>query len=312
MTKFTNPLRAERGQSIVLTLVFMTVLLGMAAAVLDVGAWYRADRKLQANADAAALAGAQELPESPSEAASVALAYADENDGGLTAENIKFRTKFIPNDTIEVTTERDAPGFFAKLFGFHSAKVKARAVARTGVLARAKWAAPIAVDWQHEKLQCGRPCWGTETEPGDMTTIDFYKTGPGAFRLVNIDGSHGGTGPSTLGEWMEEGLDAWMDKDRWYYSDPGMKPNSSHIKHALDVRDETEMLFPVYNATRAQGAGFEYFIIGWAVFHVTDYDIRGSKDARINGYFVDMVWAGIQASKATGQLFGARAVQLVE
>ncbi|MGZ8697874.1 MAG: pilus assembly protein TadG-related protein [Gaiellaceae bacterium] len=54
--------RSERGQSLVFTLLFLGVLVGMAAAVLDVGSWYRADRKLQANADAAALAGAHVLP----------------------------------------------------------------------------------------------------------------------------------------------------------------------------------------------------------------------------------------------------------
>jgi hypothetical protein len=304
--------RSERAQSLVLTLLFMGVLVGMAAAVLDVGAWYRADRKLQANADAAALAGAQLLPEAPSEAKSTALAYADENDGGLTAENINFSSHLIPNDTIEVLTERPTPGFFAKLFGFSSVQVRAKAVARTGALGRARWAAPIAVDWRHPKLQCGRPCWGDVDTPGDLTTIDFYKTGPGAFRLINIDGSHGGTGPADLGMWMREGLDAWMDKDRWYYSDPGMKPNSSHIKEALDIRDETEILLPVYNDTQAQGAGFEYFVIGWAVFHVTDYDIHGSHDSRVHGYFVDMIWAGIQSQSSGTPTFGARAVALVE
>ena len=129
---------------------------------------------------------------------------------------------------------------------------------------------------------------------------------------MNIDGSHGGVGPSTLGSWMENGLDAWMDKDRWYYSDPGMKPNSSHVKGALDIRTGTELLFPVYNATRAQGAGFEYFVIGWAVFHVTGYTIHGSKGSRIDGHFVDMIWAGIQGSTAGTPNFGARAVSLIE
>ena len=62
MTTFTSHSRSERGQSLVIVLIFMTALIGMAAAVIDVGSWYRADRKLQANADAAALAGAQELP----------------------------------------------------------------------------------------------------------------------------------------------------------------------------------------------------------------------------------------------------------
>jgi hypothetical protein len=307
MTRFLAAYRSERAQSLVLVLVFMTVLIGMAAAVLDVGSWYRADRKLQANADAAALAGAQELPESAAAAQARALAYADANDGGLVAANVKFRKTVIPNDTIEVTAERPAPGFFAKLFGLDSVQVRAKAAARAGVLSRAKWAAPIAVDWEHEKLQCKpTPCWG------EQTTIDFEKTGPGAFRLMNIDSSHGGTGPQDIGLWIREGLDAWMDKDRWYYSDPGMKPNSSHIKGALDFRDETELLFPVYNAVKAQGAGFEYFVIGWAVFHVTGYTIHGANDSKIHGYFVDMIWAGIQSQSTGSQHFGARAVALIE
>lgn len=34
-----NSLRRDRGQAAVLTVMFMVVLLGMAAAVLDVGHW---------------------------------------------------------------------------------------------------------------------------------------------------------------------------------------------------------------------------------------------------------------------------------
>ncbi len=63
----------SRGQATVMTVVFMTILCGMAALVLDVGSWYRADRAIQAEADAAALAGAQALPESTSSATSLAL-----------------------------------------------------------------------------------------------------------------------------------------------------------------------------------------------------------------------------------------------
>jgi Putative Flp pilus-assembly TadE/G-like len=304
LTSLTSHSKFERGQSLVIVLLFMTVLIGMAAAVIDVGSWYRADRKLQANADAAALAGAQELPESAPAAQAAALAWADKNDGGVTAANIKFRSTVIANDTVEVTAERRAPGFFAKLFGFDSVQVRAKAAARAGVMNRARWAAPVAIDWRHEKLQC--KCWG------DPTEIDFEKVGPGAFRLMNIDGSYGGTGPSDIGQWVRGGLDAWMDNNRWYYSDPGMKPNSSHIKGALDFRDETELLFPVYNAVRAQGAGFEYYVIGWAVFHVTGWDIRGVNDGKIYGYFVDMVWTGVGSTSAGSPHFGARTVELIE
>jgi hypothetical protein len=303
-------IKSQRGQSVVVTVLFLGVLIGLAAAVLDVGSWYRADRKLQANADAAALAGARELPTSTAAAEAVALDYAARNDGGVASKNIKFRSTLGPNDTIEVTAERPAPGFFAKLFGLDSVQVRAKAVARTGALARARWAAPIGVDYMHEKLQCKPvPCWKEQTK------IDFNKTGPGAFRILNIDSSYGGTGSDDIGNWIESGLDAWMDKDRWYYSDPGLKPNSSHVIRALDARlgGDRDLLLPVYNATRAQGAGFEYYVIGWAVFHVTGYTINGAKNAWIDGYFVDMIWAGIQSSTAGGAPnFGARAVELVE
>ena len=106
------------------------------------------------------------------------------------------------------------PGFFSKVFGIASVNVGADAKARTGVMSEAKWAAPVAVDEQHEKLQCRpTPCFG---EP---TTLDFYKVGPGAFRLINIDQSHGGTSPGTVGGWIRNGLDAYMPLD-WYYSTP--------------------------------------------------------------------------------------------
>jgi hypothetical protein len=306
----------QRGQSLVLSLLFLTVLVGMAALVVDVGAWYRADRKLQANADAAALAAAQELPASTANAEAAALEYANTNDGGLEAKNIKFRSTVVSHDTVEVVTDRPAPGFFAQLFGRNSVDVRAKAVARVGTLGTAKGAAPVAVDWSHEMLQCGRACWGRRqggtTIPGQETTVDFFKTGPGAFRLINIDGSYGGTGLQDIGAWIRSGLQADADVNRWYYSDPGMKPNSSHVKEALDFRDETELLFPVYDDTRAQGAGFEYHVIGWAVFHVTDWHIQGSNNAKITGYFVDMVWAGIHNPSAGAPSFGARAVALIE
>ena len=310
----------QRGQSLVLSLLFLTVLIGMAAIVVDVGSWYRADRKLQANADAAALAGAQELPANTAAAEASALEYAETNDGGLKAEDIKFRTTVLPNDTIEVTTDRPSPGFFAQLFGRSSVDVRAKAAARVGVLGSAVGAAPIAVDWEHDMLHCTPPesCWGRYEDgnlvPGTMTTVDFFKTGPGAFRLVNIDSSHGGTGLQDIGDWIRTGyLDA-ADVEQWYYSDPGIKPNSSHVKDALDFRlaNEPDLLFPVYNAVEAQGAGFKYYVIGFAVFHVTSWEIHGSKDSRINGYFMDMIWTGVPASSGGTPGFGARAVALIE
>ena len=55
-------LRHESGQAIVFVIAIMTVLIGIGALVIDGGSWFRTQRHLQTAADAAALAGAQDLP----------------------------------------------------------------------------------------------------------------------------------------------------------------------------------------------------------------------------------------------------------
>ena len=64
--------KSESGQAIVLMTLALVVIMGMAAFVIDVGNWYHTKRRLQGTADAAALAGAQRLPNSPSGAQTMA------------------------------------------------------------------------------------------------------------------------------------------------------------------------------------------------------------------------------------------------
>jgi hypothetical protein len=299
-----NPRKREFGQAAVLTVMFMVVLLGMAAAVLDVGHWYRDDRRLQATMDAAALAGAQALPDDPAEASSLATSYAGKNGGGLDTLAITA-TKFA-NDTLKVTGSRPSEGFFTGLFGIDSVTVHATAKARTGVLSNARWAAPIAVDERHPYIQGKR--WG------EATSIELDTVGPGAYRLINVDGSHGGENPKVLGGWIRAGYEGYMPLG-WYYSDPGAKYNTNpNFKEALDdvAREGKEILLPVYRSVRAQGAGFEYEIVGWVGFVVTSWEIKGSKNNRIYGHFTQVIWEGIYSEEAGAPDFGARAVSLVE
>ena len=303
MSRFSN----QRGQAVVLVVLFLGVLMAVGAVVMDVGAWYRADRQIQATADASALAGAQALPYDQAQAASLALDYAARNGGGVDGSDVT-----LAGETITVHADKPMPGFFSKVFGLNSVTVGANAKARAGLMNSAKWAAPVAVDERHEKLQCRSTPDGWEPCFNEATTLDFDKVGPGAFRLMNIDGSHGGTGPPDIGSWINEGLNAYMPLG-WYYSDPGIKPNSSHIKGALESRDEDELLFPVYRQTRAQGAGFEYEVVGWVGFHITNYEIQGVNNARIYGWFTQIIWQGIQSEQGSDDPdFGARAVTLLE
>lgn len=293
----------ENGQSTVFAVLFLTVLLGMAALVVDAGSWYRADRASQAAADAAALAGAQALPYDSSAAAALATDYAGRNGGGL--KQTSFSSRFRSSDTIRVTVWRTAPGFFARLFGIDSAAVGAKASARATAISKARWAAPIGVDYRHPLLSgAGCPCFGADT------TLDLNKVAPGGFRLINLDGSKGGTSPATLASWMVRGLDALMPLG-WYYSDPGAKFNSSHMQDALRARIGTELLFPIYRTITGNGSNARYDVIGWVGFVLKSFDARGSS-GRLDGQFTKTIWEGIQTETGNEADFGVRAVALVE
>jgi putative Flp pilus-assembly TadE/G-like protein len=307
----------QRGQSMVLTVLFITVLLAIATAVLDVGAWYRTHRQTQSTADASALAGAQHLPDFPGTASDEALDYSSRNGGGVLPADVQISGTNAPNDTIKVTARKQSNGVFSKLFGINSVTARSTAKARAGTMGTARWAAPIGVDYRHEALHCDpnpNPTPHCAPDFDTNTEIDFEKVGPGAFRLINIDGSRGGTGPQDVGEWIRHGLDKDMKVQEWYYSDPGMKPNSAHITSALDslIPTHKEILIPIYSDMRAQGAGFEYWIVGWVGWVVDSYVINGSKTARIQGHFTRVTWSGFQSERGTDDGLGARSVELIE
>jgi Flp pilus assembly protein TadG len=302
--------RKDHGQATVLTVVFLVVVLGMAALVLDVGSWYRADRSAQSTADAAALAGAQALPSDPGAAGGLAIQYSNKNGGGVSPSNITVSSSLMTNDTIKVALTRPATGVFTKLFGVGSVTVGAKASARAGLMDQAKYVAPIVVNLLHPKLKgtmtC--PCFGT----GNPTTLPLGKTGaPGAFDLLNLDQSHGGTGPGTLAGWILKGYDGYLPVGG-YFSDPGAKWNSGPIQDALQARIGSVLLFPVYDTLTGGGANATYHVVGWVGFYLTDFDARGSSGS-ITGYFTEVVWDGIQATTSSGQPnLGARTVSLID
>jgi len=305
-----HPKRNQSGQALVLTVVFLVSMLGMSALVLDVGSWYRAKRQLQATADAAALAGAQALPNNPSGANGLAGDYATKNTSDLATKDVSVGSNIVPNDSITVHVTRPSPGFFAKLFGIDSVNVGASATAQSEGMASAKYVAPIAVKNTHPMLAGpGCPCFGQQNE----TTIPVSSTGaPGAFAMVNLlNQAQGTSGASTLADWVKNGFQDYLPLGS-YFSDPGIKFNSQQIQDAMTQRIGTDLLFPVYDTLTGGGSNAEYHVIGWAAFHLEGIDAHGN-DGTITGYFTDITWDGIPATTPTGggPNFGAHTVQLV-
>ena len=252
-------------------------------------------------ADAAALAGAQKLPLSTADATTLAQEYGTKNGGGVS--QIQFSANTFANDTISVRAERVAPGFLSHVLGVASVNVRADASARAWNLGSAKYAAPFAVDRSHPMLSGGGcPCFN------QPTTLDLQKIGPGAFRVVNIDGSRGGTGQQILSDWILNGFDGYMGLG-WFLLGPGREVYPGPIEDALEARIGSELLFPVYDSVRAQGAGFEYRIVGWVGFLLTGFNGQGNK-SELLGSFTSVTWEG-QPSSSSSNFFGATVVKLV-
>jgi Flp pilus assembly protein TadG len=132
--------RGERGQILPIVAVALVGLLGICAFSIDVGYAYFAKRQLQAATDAAALAGAQDLP-SASLSVATAISYASSNSPGnlppfTFTYTLKCTTTAIiaagcnaavnPNELL-VTGSTTTDNSFAGMFGLKHFTVTAHA-----------------------------------------------------------------------------------------------------------------------------------------------------------------------------------------
>jgi hypothetical protein len=135
-----NRSRDARGQVIVLVVVALVALLGMCAMVIDLGYLYWNQRTLQASADAAALAGAMQLPDA---ASSVSMAKqfgtgvgSKNKDSRLSNVAETISTKCLvsvpgcdPVNAVVVDESATVNTFFMQVFGVDFAHVHVRATA---------------------------------------------------------------------------------------------------------------------------------------------------------------------------------------
>jgi hypothetical protein len=130
----------ERGQVVVLLVVALLGLMGMIALVVDLGYLYWNQRELQSSADAAALAGAMELPDR-AKAEAMAKNYgtgtgARNNDSRLVSVDEWVTSKCLtsipgcnPVNAVSVEEEGHVDTFFMRLFGISTVSVKVKATA---------------------------------------------------------------------------------------------------------------------------------------------------------------------------------------
>jgi Flp pilus assembly protein TadG len=119
--------RAERGSVAVIVAILLPVIIGIAGLAIDVGSWYLTQAQLQNAADAAAIAGAQDLPNNPTGAAAAAQTQVTDNVSGATVTSV---TPYNGSSSqIQVTVSKRSTVSFAAVLGIGAPTVTASAVA---------------------------------------------------------------------------------------------------------------------------------------------------------------------------------------
>lgn len=127
--------RRERGQTLIVGVLFMSVLLGFTAMAIDVGMFYEDRRHLQNSSDAAALAGTQELPLDPTGAKQKARDWAISNGiDSSQISKIEVQSRLSANDTVYVELTKEFSWIFGRVLGKTTSDVSADAAATVGSL----------------------------------------------------------------------------------------------------------------------------------------------------------------------------------
>lgn len=144
MNKCKNLRNNESGSVVILLALSFVILMGAAGLVIDMGFIYSEKIKLSNALDAAALAGAQELPDKPILAEAVAKDYLTLN--GIDPATV---TIVISADHMEMTLTgvETVPHYFLKLLGFNETDVHGKSKIAIGPVSAVKGGLrPFAVE----------------------------------------------------------------------------------------------------------------------------------------------------------------------
>jgi Putative Flp pilus-assembly TadE/G-like len=291
MTTVPARIRSEAGQALFFVVFILASLLGISALVVDVGSWYRADRNIQTAADAAALAGAQELPLNQSGAQTIAKQYAQANYAGIPTPDVTF-----PNSaTIHVKAKADTPGIFAPVLNsaFKIVTVHAEAEAQVSAPDKLKNVAPIAIYKDYACIVTNPSCFGQKVVLGfdDDNPYDPTKS---KFGLLDLD-RDGSAGTGDMKNWLTKGYPDYLSIDTIYPPANGEKNGISNelqdVVKANKTGDNRVLLFPVYDTASSSG----YHVIGWAAFVITDIGKWAGKEHILTGHFVTFIATDLAA-----------------
>ena len=301
-------IREEQGLGVVLVTLAMTALMGTAALVTDFGLIALTKNRLANAADAAALAGVQELPENPPLAWLVARNYGIKN--GLT--DAQMEIDLIPDVAtskivgVRVTAKKNVEYIMAKALGFNNIDVQEKATARVTPVTSAYGAVPLFIP---------------DTVPlvyGQQYTLRSKDSdyGPGNFGALDF-----GSGAKTFAETLANGFEGIIKVNYEIDTLTGVKKqktiegitariNGCHhgctFAH-FEPSCPRVLILPVVHYDVLNGHK-PVTVVGFAAFLVDDVRDSGSID--ITGRFVKTLAEG--EGSLTQKDYGLRTAKLVE
>ena len=298
-------LRDESGQTLVFAMLAVGTLIAVVALVLDVGSWMRAQRRAQSVADAAALAGAQKLPDQAAAVGTVDNSALQNNWTGTALQSL-----FPDSSTIDVVAHDDVPGLFAPLAGMFSISIGAHATARVGVSASLPNVAPIALQCQ---LQVPPNCdaWSD----GQTQQFTFVR-GNAASTLMPVQ-------LPLAGNWNNNAFrtysacDARNPTPADCNDEPATAPTSylpfdtpaAQVEDAINGGGTALHLVPIFNGITTG----EYDVVGFAVVTFANANSAGQQatvDVTFHRLFVDGRSLPSSSQPVAAQDFGVKAIAL--
>jgi Putative Flp pilus-assembly TadE/G-like len=314
-------LRRDSGQAMLFVVFAILGLVGIVSLVVDGGSWFRTQRQVQTAADAAALAGAQDLP--PSSLATcgtgdtrpacvTARNYAQQNISGLSATTITFPSA----GQIDVVAAKPVSGIFLPAL---NATARAHSRAQVSVPSMLNNVAPIAVKNTAACAVTNPGCYGqTVTVSFDESQVTTSTIG-----LINVkcnsDSETVCDGGQTGGSELKDEIECTpcypnaLPVNKWY----GVKTGETvgPVRQGLqDAADRRQILFfPVFDQVGNGGRAFH--IIGWAAFVIdTTGVVWTSQTRQLTGHFVTFIATDLAAGDPVGGAtdFGVHVITLIQ
>lgn len=274
-------IKEETGAVIIIVALVMVVFLGISALVIDGGMLYMEKQKLQDITDAAALAGAQELPTSIDKATAQANKTIALNETYPNLFNINFNEN---KHRITVRAEKSVNLVFAKALGFNQAVVAAFSKVEIGPLTSGRGAVPVGIEYT------------SQITFGDIKYLKVEDATIGNFGALAL----AGPGANLYEEDLKNGyantlrVNQIIDTQTGNLAGPTSRavnyriaacPTSTYLNHPDDC--PRIILVPVFQSVvTEQNQVKQVKIVGFAKFFIETVN-SGSQSAEIVGRFIE-------------------------